>query len=176
MEKLFSDSEVFQKSRPMKPTEQQLSDFYSKMAKEIIAENFSNSDEEDIVEDLKDLYPFNGNGYELAKELDRGRSSATYDFDPRFCEWLDDLSYEYKKVNDQNIKDWALAHKPQPKFEKGSEILIAETIHSGLKKGNRVFVTGIDPEMATYYIHENKDNNGGYVVAFEIIEQKCTVS
>lgn len=173
-QKLFSDTEVFQKERPTKPTAQQLADFYSEMAKEIIAEGFSQSDEEDIIQDLKDLYPFHDNGFELAKKLDEWKANASYNIDGRFCEWLEGFSSEYDKIKRDNVKAWVKAHNPQPKFNKGTKLIINDSISYSLKKGGIVYITGGRPEEAIYWLNESPNNYGGYNVAYEVVESKCS--
>jgi hypothetical protein len=173
-DKLFSDSEVFQKDRPTHPTPAQEQAFYTKMAKELKEEGFSRSSIEAIAEDLKDLAPFNDNGFELAKQLEGYRANAYYEIDTRFCEWLDGLSYEYDQVNEQNIKAWVAAHNPQPKFNKGAKLSLIKTMNHLLKEDSVVYVTGVKMDKAVYYISQNKDENGGFVIAFEKVEE-CSI-
>lgn len=174
-EQLFPSTEVFQKERPKQPTEKQKEDFYSRMAKEIIKDGFSTSDEEDIIEDLKMLHPFNDNGFEMAKDLDSHRASASYDIDSSFCEWLDWLDIEYRKINEANVKEWVKAHNPQPKFENGTKLLINETICYGLTKGMEVYITGNNTERAYYTIDANPNKQGGTCIEYEITETKCSI-
>jgi hypothetical protein len=168
---LFNDSEVFQKDRPTAPTELQLQEFYSEKAKEIIRKQFSDSDEEDIIADLKDLYPFRDNGFEMAKELETGE--ANYDIDTSFCDYLDDLSNDFLILHKQNIKDWIKAHNPQPNFKKGDKLQIIETISWPLKKDTTWYVNAVREETATYTIDENLKAGCGYVVNYEKVEKCC---
>ena len=46
MEKLFKDSDVFQKERPTKPTDAQLEVFYLKQANDLKSQGFSTDDED----------------------------------------------------------------------------------------------------------------------------------
>ncbi len=171
---LFKDSEVYQKERPTKATQAQIDKFYIDTAKEIIKEGYSEQNEDDIIEDLKKLYPFRGNGYELAKELEREYRSG-YEFDVPFCEYLDTLSDSYHGIIEQNVKDWVKAHQPVATFEKGAKLMINETLNYSAKKGSIVYVTGKSDDRASYYINEDKDGNGGWVYAYELIEKQCSL-
>lgn len=175
MQTLFNDAEVFQKERPTKLTEKQEADFYSEQAKDLIKQGFSTDDEEDIIEDLKKLYPFHDNGFEMAKELDDYGANASYDIDTNFCEWLDCLYSNYDNIMTKNVKDWVKAHNPQPKFEKGTKLLIVETLCHKMGKGLEVYVNGGRPEEAVYWISEDPKKNGGTVLAYERVEKCCII-
>jgi hypothetical protein len=175
-EKLFSDSEVFQKERPTKLTKQQEDDFYLNQAKDLIDKEYSFSDIEDVIEDLKYLYPFNDNGFEMAKSLESSSRLADYEIDVEFCEWLDCLHYAYSKIENQNIKDWVAAHNPQPKFETGTKLLIVENLNHKLKKDMIVYVNGGRPEEAVYWINVDPKQYGGTIIAYEKVEQCCIVA
>ena len=175
-QKLFSDSEVFQKERPTKLTKKQEEEFYLERAKDLIKEGYSEDDEEDVAKDLEYLYPFRDNGYEMAKDLDSSSREACYSFSTEFCEWLDCLHYLYNKIETQNVIDWVKAHNPQPKFEKGTKLLIVETINHKLKKDSIVYVNGERPEEAVYWINEDPNKYGGYVIAYEKVEKCCVVT
>lgn len=174
MTTLFNDSEVFQKERPITPTAQQEADFYSKMAKELKQEGFSDSDEADIIADLKSLYPFTWNGYEMAKKLEHFMADAQYEITTRFCEWLEGLSHEYDEIKRNNVKAWVQAHNPKPKFEKGTKLMINARLCYGMEAGKAVYVTGGTPEEAVYWVDENPDRNGGTVLPYEKVEACCS--
>ncbi len=174
MSLLFNDSETFQKERPTSPTTVQLNAFYLKMAKEIIKERFSDDDEESIIEDLEGLYPFNDNGFEMAKDLERG--NASYDIDVSFCEWLDGLASELRSIQTENVRAWVKAHNPQPKFEKGTKLLINERLCYKMDKGLTVYVNGGRPEEAVYWINTNPEVYGGTVLPYELVEKNCTIA
>ena len=176
MQTLFNDSETFQKERPTEPTEKQLEEFYLKMANEIKKEGFSDSSENAIVKDLQNLYPFNNNGFEMAKELESYSAHAVYEIDTTFCEWLDSLCSEYNSIKTENAKAWVKAHNPQPKFEKGTKLLINKNICYKKDVGQTVFVTGINTEQAYYLIDEKENRQGGTVLAYERVEGCCSVA
>lgn len=173
MQTLFNDSEVFQKERPKTVTANQLDDFYKERAKEIISQGFSNSYEEDIIQDLQNLYPFNDNGYEMAKTLESICSSAEYNIDTNFCEFLDSLDYEYMQILSENVKAWVKAHDIKPKFEKGTKLLIKRTLCHRLIKDMEVYVNSDDRNDGNYLIDTNPKRNGGTVLAYELVESNC---
>jgi len=174
MSTLFNDKDVFQKERPLQPTEQQLQKFYSEQAKEIIKQGFSDSDEESIIEDLKGLWPFNGNGFEMAKDLERG--DAYYQIDVSFCEFLDSISYDFDAINRENEKAWVKAHDIKPAFPKGSKLLVKENICRGINAGMTVYVNGGSMDEGKYWIDENSERKGGTVLTFERVEKCCVLA
>ena len=134
MEKLFDDSETFQKERPTKITEQQENEVYSKLAKEIIKNGWCvDETEEDIIYDLKDL-SMNDTGFEMAKHLEGYNMKCNYEIDTDFIYWLDDFEYRFRKVLEQNVRDWVKAINPKPLFEKGQKLIVKEFINYKLKK------------------------------------------
>jgi len=171
---LFNDSEVFQKERPTKPTDAQLDKFYYDSAKEIVNQGYSDSDLEDIVEDLKDLKPFNDSGFEMGKKLDR-RSHASYDLSTMFLEHLEGLEWDYRQVNENNVKTWVKAHNIQPQFPKGTKLIVKESLHWKSKTGEELYITGGNPELAVYYVNANPNENGGTVLPYELVEARCSI-
>lgn len=171
MNKLFEDSETFQKERPDSLTEEQLNNFCSEMAEGV---NCSTDDKSEIANDIKDLYPsfMYDNGYALAKRLE-DYGSADYDIDTEFCEWLDGLDYAYRRRVTENVKEWVKAHNVQPKYENGTKLLIMEDLNRKLTKDKEVYITGGRPEEAVYWINEYPNAYGGTVLAYELVEQRC---
>lgn len=174
--KLFADSELYQKERPSTLTDSQLKSFYKKMAKEILKNKYSESDEKDIVDDLTNLYPFRDSGFEMAKELERWKANADYEIDSEFIGWLESLESEYDDEVQANVKDWVKAHDVKPKFDLGISLTVEIPLYRGNKIGEIVFVTGIKKETAEYYIHQDKDRNGGYVLSYEKVESNCSLT
>lgn len=172
MDKLFTDSETFTQERPNKITQQQQEDFYNEIAEEIIENNWSNSDLEDVVSDVSKI-TFNDSGYEIAKDLEGYDKDASYDIDSSFIEFLEHLSYRFSEVLKKNVRYWVETHNPQPKFSKGTKLIVETPITHLHKKDSVVFVTGHDEKHACYYIHEDSERNGGYVLNYEDIESKC---
>lgn len=175
MSTLFNDSETFQKERPIDLTEKQKTEFYLAMATELISKGFSSDDDESVAEDLEELYPFNDNGFELAKELEGYRCKASYEIDTYFCEWLDGLYSSYKYVVDKNVKDWVKAHNPQPKFEKGTKLLITESLCHGMGKGLVIYINGGRPEEAVYWLNTDPEKYGGTILPYEKVEKDCVI-
>lgn len=176
MQTLFNDAETFQKERPKELTEKQKADFYIARAKDLKKQGYSSSDIEDIAKDLENLWPFRDNGFEMAKELDGYSSNARYDIDTAFCEWLDSLEWDYREIQTHNVKNWVKAHNPQPKFEKGTKLLIIEDLCYKMDKGLEVFVNGGRPEEAVYWISADPNEYGGTVLAYERVEKCCVVA
>ena len=174
MKKLFSDSETFTKERPTKLTEKQFEQFFMDMASQIVGNGYSDDDPEFIVEDLKGL-SFSDSGYEMAKELEKWGSNAEYKIDSQFIEFLEDLYSKRQRRIGKNVKQWAEAHKPQPKFKKGDRLKIAESLSHLNKAGQEIYITGVRMEDATYLVWPTSDHNGGYVYPFERIEASCSI-
>jgi len=175
MEQLFDDSELIQKERPTKITEKQEVDYYKSVAEEILKNSWSNSDIEDIIHDLSEI-GYRHSGYEIAKKLEDYRARGSYDIDTQFIEFLDDFFYHKDEILTENVKLWAKAHNPKPKLKKGQELIMEKRLNIGNEKiGQTLYVTGIDPTRACYYVHENKDNNGGYIIAYEKVESSCKI-
>lgn len=176
MEKLFDDNLLIQKERPTQITKQQEEKMFVDLAKEVIKYQYSSDDEETIAEDLKELSQ-RDNGFEKAKDLESD-GNASYTFDGDFIDWLDGMDYSRDEILKENVKLWVKAHNPQPKLEKGIKLKIVESLSysKDLRKDNIVYVTGINMEQAYYTISDDKEKNGGYVLAFEKVELNCEVS
>ena len=176
MEKLFDDTLFVQKERPIKITKQQENKMFIDLAKECIKNQYSSDDEETISEDLSNL-SINDNGFEKAKALD-DNANASYSFDGDFIDWLERMDFKRDEILTENVKLWVKAHNPQPKLEKGTKLKI--TGHLSYQKDLRteciVYITGINMERAYYTISDNKEKQGGYMVAFEKVESNCEVS
>lgn len=178
MEKLFSDSELMLNERPTKITEQQEKDYLEEVAEEIINNNWSNSRIEKIIKDLSNISWTLRSGYEIAKELEGYNSKASYNIDTSFIELLDDFHRNKESIVRENIRDWVKAHKPQAKFEVGQELIVETQLFRGFnqgKQGDIVYITGKNEKEANYYVHEDKDYNGGYVLAYEKVENNCKI-
>lgn len=176
MNRLFNDSEVFQKERPTKPTAEQLSVFFAKQAKEVKENGWSSSDEEDIIHDLKELHPFNNTGYEMAKMLEGSFYKADYKIDSSFIEWLEFLDSDYRSLNSENVRQWVKAHNPEPKFKDGQKLLIVEPLCPGMKKGMIVYVNYKREEEAMYVIGEYPNIKGGTLLEYERVEKCCVAA
>lgn len=174
MEKLFEDKETFQSERPKRITEQQKTDFYLIIAKEIVNDGYvTDTTFEDIAEDLEKIGIRDyDNGYEIAKKLD---DDCGYSIDPMFVDFLDTISHRLRNIHEDNVKDWVKAKQPKPIFSVGDCVKINKMIgwNKELKDGE-AFITGIQKETAQYLIHKDKGRKGGFVVDFEIVENCCT--
>jgi len=177
MDKLFDDTLFIQKERPTKITKQQEEKMFINLAKEVIKNKYSFDGEETISEDLKGL-SLHDNGFEKAKNLESD-GNASYTFDGEFIDWLDGMDYSRESILKENVKLWVKSHNPQPKIEKGTKLIINESLNfflKDLRKDCIVYVTGVNMEQAYYTISADKDNKGGCILAFEKVEFNCEVS
>lgn len=175
MEQLFSDSECFQKERPKKLTEKQQKELYEQLAQQIIDEDWSSGDIEDIVKDLKNLSR-RDSGYELAKELERSWN-VSYTIKTDFIEWLDDFDRKHYEVISEYQKRWVKAHNIEPKIETGVELSINKSIGycKELRLANTIFINGYDKEIGKYLVWPEKYSKRNYLINYEEIESNCTV-
>jgi hypothetical protein len=174
MEKLFPDSEVMLNVRPTNITEEQEQELCVKFATEIIKSGWSSDDVEDIAKDLSNINP-NYEGFEAAKSLEDYSNEAKYNIDSEFVAYLDCFNHERGELLRKNIKGWVKAFDIKPKFNKGDNLFIEKSLNFKLKKDTTIFVSGINYAEANYYLHENPQNNGGYVLTFEDVESKCKI-
>ena len=172
--RLFPDSETFTTVRPKGLTDDQQLILYTKFASEIRKNKWSKSTIEEIVSDLKDIN-LNDDGYEVAKKFESRLLSGRYDIDTQFVEYLDCLSHEEDSIHRKNVKDWVKAHNIKPKYATGTMLIIDTTLNYHQKKGNTVYINGLNKEEAYYLIHEDPDRKGGIVVPYEIVEERCSV-
>jgi hypothetical protein len=173
MDTLFPDSEVFQKERPTNITEQQAQDYYRGVAEEIIQNGWSKSPIEYIIEDVSEISEHDS-GYEIAKELESFKK-ASYRIETPFIEFLDDFGYNKGDILRENIRAWAAATNPQPKFTKGQKLIIETDLNYEQKKGTIIYVNSIYTEDACYVVDEDRERQGGYMIAYEKIESRCSV-
>ena len=176
MEKLFDDTLFVQKERPTKITEQQEAKMFIDLAKECIQNQYSSDKKETIAEDLRELSS-NDSGFEKAKDLE-DNGNASYKFEGDFIDWLDGMDYKRTDILRENVKLWVKAHSPQPKLKKGTKLKIIESLSysKDLRKDCLVYVTGINMGQAYYTVSDDKEKQGGYVLAFEKVESNCEIS
>lgn len=173
MEKLFSETEGFTKHRPTGITAQQSQALYKEIAQEIIENGWSNSSKVDIIKDLSNI-SFLDSGYEIAKSLEGFYSSAYYEINSDFIEFLEDLCWRKDEVRRKNVETWVKANKPMPKYRKGQCLLVKHDLNRVTRKGLTVYVTGFNESEACYLIDEDKNRAGGSVMAYEKVEERCT--
>lgn len=171
MDTLFNTDEFFQKERPTEPTKSQIDAFYDKMASEMIDSGFTTNDKEDIIEDLKDLY-MGDSGFEMAKDL---YDNSGYEVDSELVAWLENLPWKYRDLKNSNVREWVKCHNPQPIFERGQKLIANKELCYKKNKGIIVYVTGFKEDVASYLISEDPSTNGGTVLAYELVEERCTV-
>ncbi len=175
MNTLFNDSEVFQKDRPKKLTDNQQSELYKELAQEIIDSGWSSSEVEDIVEDLKTLSRHDS-GFELAKELEGFRCNADYDIKTDFIEWLDDFDSRHTEVISENEMRWVKAHSIKPAKEIGIGLLINKSISRSedLRAGCTIYINGYYEKTGKYQVWKEKGSKRNYIINYEEIDECCS--
>lgn len=172
-DKLFADSEVFQKERPTKITDIQEQEFYKEFAQGIIDGKWSSDDLETIIQDVSDL-SVHENGYELAKSLESYSCKASYDIDSEFVDYLNDFRYRKSEILTRNVRDWVKAHNPQPKFEIGTKLSIEKPLHQVVHKSGIIYVVGYLKDEAKYIVNIDPAKNGcGSLFTYEKVEDNC---
>ena len=172
-DKLFADSEVFQKERPTKITDIQEQEFYKEFAQGIIDGKWSSDDLESIIQDVSDL-SVHENGYELAKSLESYSCKASYDIDSEFVEYLDCFSHRKSGILTMNVRDWVKAHNPQPRFEIGQKLLIEKPLHQRVMRSGFIYVVGYFKDEAKYIVNVDPAKNGcGSLFTYEKVEVNC---
>jgi len=174
MDKLFDDTLFVSKERPVKITDQQETQMFIDLAKDVIKYGYSDSDEETIAEDLKNL-SFCSSGFERAKDLD-SNGNASYEIDGEFVDWLDDIEYARSVILAANVQLWVTAHNPQPKFKEGTKLKVITTLNREKLAGSIIYVTAVRPLVAEYLVDENETRPGGTVMSYERVELNCEVS
>jgi hypothetical protein len=175
MEQLFPDSETFQKKRPSQLTENQLKEMFLELAQEIYENKWSGNYVEEIAQDLEDAYPFDDNGYELAKELEGSTMIATYDIDADFVAWLDSIWNAPRKIINQNVMLWVKAHNITLDLPVGTKLMCKIHKRGHYKEKEIFYVTGLKPETANYLIHKDPLYKGGTYCTKEDLEQNFDV-
>jgi len=174
MERLFSDSEVFKKERPNSITNEQKQRLISSIADDILSNDYSKSDRDEIEDDMEGIFPFNETGFELAKELDSYSANADYDFTSDFIEFLEHLSFKVDDAKEENVKLWVKAHDIKPKLEDKSKLRVKESIiGTRFREGDEIFINYHYPETAVYVVDKDPDRKGGTLIAYEKIELYC---
>jgi hypothetical protein len=128
---------------------------------------------EDVIYDVSRIST-NDSGYEIAKDLERGR--AYYDIDTQFIEYLDDFGYGKRKILEKNVSDWVNAHNPKPKFEIGSKLIVNKSMYFRNVIGEIVFVNGYSKGQACYLVDKDPKRNGGTVISYEKVEDSCVLA
>lgn len=170
-EKLFDDKETFVKERPKKLPKVLEDNLYMEIAQEIIDENYSQSDLEDIADDIASLN-LSENGYELAKKLENG--NAYYDIDVDFCEYLDGLSMKKHRALNELVKQWVAAHDVKPKLESKIQIrFIKDNPH--FKVGTELWIVSRINNEARYILNPDYKAEGGRLVPYEDVEAACEI-
>lgn len=174
-EKLFSEREILLNKRPRDLSNEQKEEFFKSIAEEIIANKWSSSPLENIMEDFQDL-DLNQDGYDIAKELDRTFGlSAYYDIDTFFVEYLDSLYGQKYDIIRKNLLLWEKTFNIQPLFKDGQKLIIEKSIGGGteLKEGDIIFVKKDDYSPTCYSVSKEEDSNHDWIIEYERIESSC---
>lgn len=170
---LFKDSEVFIKNRPEELTENQKNDIWKELAKYIINEKWSNSDINDILNDLKKI-PLSYSGYEKAKQLESSKR-CYYDLNTFFIEWLDSIEINFQDRINENVSYWVKVHDIKPIYNIGTELAITSFINN-FQIGEKIFINGIYEKLAKYLVSDIKDSKRNIAINYEEIEKCCSVN
>jgi len=170
---LFSDSETFTKVRPRGITAEQKTIFFRGIAKEIINDNYSESKEDVIFNDLLNIN-LSYSGFDIAKSLESD-GAGKYKCNSMFVEFLENLQWEVDEIIKQNHKDWVKAHNIKPKYSKGDKLFVNNTQFKPFVQNEKVFINGIKEETGHYIVHQDPFKNGGYMIEFEIVELNCSL-
>lgn len=172
MNTLIKDNEVFQKERPTKITKKQRNDILSEVADDIISCNLSKNCKDVIIDDLDKIYDGFRSGYEMAKEIeDSFKCSGTYNITSTLIELLESLDSLSSAKLRENIKLWVKAHNIKPKLSKGQKVNVKFNPFLSKHIGEEVYINRIDLTTASYVVHKDPTHKGGWVVAYEKIEQ-----
>jgi hypothetical protein len=174
MEKLFDDTLLVSKKRPTTITAQQSEKLFEELAEEVLVNEYSDDEVDLIKEDLKEL-SLNQSGFEIAKDLD-SQGRADYDFEGDFIDWLGNMSSRRDEIVRENVKLWAKAHNPQPKFRKGDELVVTDTIAYMIKPNLILYVYDIRMDEGIYIMAKDKEQQGGYLLEFERVEDNCKLN
>lgn len=162
--KLFEDSEVFQKERPI-ITKTQKEELYLGWAEHCQLKNWINLRHtvDELPEVFKSLNIYE-DAYILGKELER-RKILNTNFE--VCDWLSTLKLDYEFVIYENEKTWFKVHKFKFKFPEQSTIIF--------KASYRCFNIGDEGKITItndngYYLVLNEKSNNVYQIPFEILE------
>lgn len=174
--KLFRDEDTVTSKRPMELSEERKEALYKKLAEEIIEDNWSDSNVEDIINDLKQFYVYD-TGFEMAKDLETN-GYAQYEFNGEFISWLDDFRYRFRSELDNLILEWVKLRNIQPKFKLETQLKFKEK-NSGFLEGDIIFINGYDihgeRNMACYCVSKIKNNNENRLINYEILEEVCEI-
>lgn len=173
MNQLFTDAETLSKTRPTGITEAQEQAFYREAAQQIVKNGWSRDAIEDIMEDLAEL-SFSDSGYEMAKDLESYSRHATYQIDSFFISFLEDLDHEKDQILWNNVKAWVKARNPQPLLNKGAKVILQKALGYQMKQGATFYITGLSEDVGSYLISQDPNKNGGYVIAYERLEDCLT--
>ena len=168
MNKLFKDSETFQKERPLRITDTQELEVYNEVADEIIDWNLSTNSKKQIVKDLSDNYISNSDSIETANELRENCSG--YTFNSTFLEQIELIDCLISDKINENIKQWVEAHNIRPKYKIGDSFKLKKPLCYGDSNIDIVFITGIYKDRACYTISLDKNQKGGTLVTYERLE------
>lgn len=170
MDTLFKDKEVFQKERPTNITESQKQEFIKNIAQEIIDNGYSDSDFDEVLEDIEDLYPFYDTGFELAKQLDGYGSSGEYHIDSDFIAFLEDLTWKKAILINGNVKKWVQAHDIKPKFPLFTSLTLKSNISKDYNAGDTIFINTIKNDDGLYGISKTINDTRNRLIEFEKLE------
>ena len=165
MNKLFKDSETFQKERPLIITDKQESEVYNEVADYIIQWGLSKNSKKQIVKDLQEYHISNSESIETANELRENCNG--YTFNSSLLEQIELIDILISEKKQENVKQWVEAHDIKPKYNIGDSFKLKKTVCYGYSNIDIVFITGIYKDRACYTISLDKNEKGGTLIRYE---------
>jgi hypothetical protein len=167
----IKDSDVFQKERPTKITNNQRLEVLSEVAKNILELGMSEDNIETIISDLHNVSTSNNSGYEMAKEIeDSWDCSGSYNIDSNFIELLESIDSLMDDKKRKNTVEWVKAHNINPLFKIGDGFILKSSPSRGFEAEDKIFITKINAKQAYYCINKDENGNGGRCIVFEKLE------
>ena len=169
MEKLFNDKEVFTKKRPDFLLSGQMDKFLNYLANMMISLGLTESEPDEIVEDLSSFYPFNdSSGFEMAQEL--YSCGGDYNFGSELVSFMEDIPYMLQKEIDKNVEEWVKIYEIKPYFKIGDKIIGNDNNHESY------IINEINEKLAMYTLKSVEKNCRTKIVKFENIHKNFHLS
>ena len=172
---LFHDSELFQKERPIKITEQQKTELINDSVEHIISKYIKNIDKEDIVEMLEYYYPFKTFN-DIDDDYDYIEEEISNKFNIQINEelfgHLNYLSMKIDKSLVENVKQWVNAHSIKLKYNDYQYLKVLKPF-GRFKVDDIIVVNGVYNETARYIVDKDYNIGLGTIIDGEVIENNC---
>ncbi len=168
MKKLFNDKEVFTKKRPDFLLSGQMDKFLNYLANMMISLGITESEPDEIVEDLSSFYPFNDSGFEMAQKL--YSCGGDYNFGSELVSFMEDIPYMLQKEINKNVEEWVKICEIKPYFKIGDKIIGNDNNHE------LYIINEINEKLAMYTLKSVEKNCRTKIVKFENIHKNFHLS